>query len=99
MKGGVSGLPSAVVIAPGTDGEAVFKECVSYYGPLPEGEIVSLRSGGGGGWGDPLRRDPERVLADVRNGFISIENAKAAYGVTVIEDQEGWRVDQELKTQ
>jgi|TARA_B100000315_G_scaffold259239_1_gene314460 N-methylhydantoinase B len=95
MKGGVSGLPSAVVIAPGTDSEAVFKECVSYYGPLREGEIVSLRSGGGGGWGDPLKRDPERVLADVRNEFISVEEARASYGVTVLEGQDGWRVDKE----
>ena len=94
MKGGNSGLPSAVVIAPGTDSEAVFNECVSYYGPLPEDEIVSLRSGGGGGWGDPRGRDPERVLGDVRNGFIGAEEARTHYGVTVIEDQDGWRVDE-----
>ncbi len=93
MKGGDSGLPSATVIAPGTDSEAVFRECVSYYGPLREGEIVSLRSGGGGGWGEPLKRDPERVLSDVRNGFISAEEAKRTYGIDVIEGQDGWRVD------
>jgi N-methylhydantoinase B len=39
---------------------------------------------GGAGWGDPLERDPDRVLADVRDGKVSVDAARAEYGVVVI---------------
>ena len=45
--------------------------------------MVSLRSSGGGGWGDPLERDPEEVLADVRDGYLTPEAAEGDYGVVV----------------
>ena len=35
------------------------------------GDIVRIETGGGGGWGHPFDREPERVLADVRGGFVS----------------------------
>ena len=38
---------------------------------------------GAGGWGNPYKRDPEHVLRDVRNGFVSIEAAKQLYGVVI----------------
>jgi N-methylhydantoinase B len=53
---------------------------------LVRGEKVSLRTGGGGGWGSPLERDPELVLLDVRNEYITPEQAREIYGV-VIEDK------------
>ncbi len=43
---------------------------------------------GGGGWGDPRQRAPERVLADVRDGYVSIEKAREAYGVVISGDPE-----------
>ena len=46
---------------------------------------------GAGGWGDPLERDPERVVKDVRNEFVSLEAAAAEYGVIV--DPRTWAVD------
>ena len=52
---------------------------------------------GGGGWGDPLERDPERVLVDVRDGYVTTAGAREDYGVVVIgdpdQDPEGLRVD------
>jgi N-methylhydantoinase B len=51
--------------------------------PLKAGDIFRLDTPGGGGYGDPLRRDPERVLADVREGFVSPKAAEREYGVTV----------------
>ncbi len=51
--------------------------------PLLEGDAVVLRSAGGGGWGDPLARTPEAVLADVRLGYITVEDAREVYGVVV----------------
>jgi N-methylhydantoinase B len=50
--------------------------------------------GGGGGFGSPLERDPERVLADVRSGYVSLESARRDYGVVIREEGRRYRVDQ-----
>ena len=42
-----------------------------------------VRTGGGGGWGDPLERDPAMVAEDVSEGFISVAAAKKSYGVVL----------------
>jgi N-methylhydantoinase B len=44
---------------------------------------------GGAGWGDPLERDPDRVLADVRDGKVSVEAARAEYGVVLAQHGAG----------
>ena len=44
---------------------------------------LELISGGGGGWGDPLDRDPEWVLRDVCDDVISVEAARDTYGVVL----------------
>ena len=49
--------------------------------PLKKGDIVRMESSGGGGYGDPLSRDPDRVLRDVTLGYISSDQADARYGV------------------
>ena len=51
--------------------------------PMQEGDIIVLQSAGGGGYGDPLTRDPEAVLEDVVEGYVSVEQAKESYGVIV----------------
>lgn len=57
-------------------------------GDFEPGETLSVRTGGGGGFGDPLERDPEAVLADVRDGYVSREAARKEYGVVVTVDNE-----------
>jgi N-methylhydantoinase B len=52
--------------------------------PLRSQAIV--RTGGGGGWGDPLERDPEAVRRDVIEEFISPESARDDYGVVLLAD-------------
>jgi N-methylhydantoinase B len=47
------------------------------------GELIQLWGGGGGGFGDPLERDPELVLADVAAGLVSPERARDVYGVVI----------------
>jgi N-methylhydantoinase B len=42
----------------------------------------------GGGWGDPLDREPERVVVDVRDGYVTVEGAARDYGVVVVGDPE-----------
>ena len=51
--------------------------------PVPAGSEVIIRTGAGGGWGDPYRRQPEHVLNDVRMGLVSIKHASDAYGVVI----------------
>jgi N-methylhydantoinase B len=58
----------------------------------PPGDLVLFKSGGGGGWGDPLDRDPQAVVDDVRNEYVSIEGAERDYGV-VITNGVGFAVD------
>ena len=48
---------------------------------IPPGDRLRLEMAGGGGFGDPRERDPERVAEDVRNGFVSIESAGRDYAV------------------
>jgi len=50
---------------------------------LRPGDIITLFSSGGGGWGNPLERDPEMVAEDVLNGIISIDSATQVYGVVI----------------
>ena len=52
---------------------------------LDPNEVVSVQTPGGGGYGDPLERDPQAVLADVRDGKVSAAKAAEEYGV-VIDD-------------
>jgi N-methylhydantoinase B len=54
--------------------------------PVQKDSEVIVRTGGGGGWGDPLERDPERVRWDVIEEFVSREAARDQYGVVLRED-------------
>ncbi|QCN97071.1 hydantoinase B/oxoprolinase family protein (plasmid) [Azospirillum argentinense] len=51
-----------------------------------DGQRVRLETPGGGGWGDPLRRDAEAVARDVRLGYLGAEAARCAYGVALTDD-------------
>ncbi|MEC7538644.1 MAG: hydantoinase B/oxoprolinase family protein, partial [Pseudomonadota bacterium] len=55
---------------------------------LRRGDILRLQTGGGGGWGHPYDREPERVLADVLAQFVSRESALEDYGVVLSTDGE-----------
>jgi len=58
--------------------------------PVEEGSIVMVRSAGGGGYGDPLDRDAQRVADDVREGYVSAKAARELYGLAL---DNGGRVD------
>ncbi|MEJ2164082.1 MAG: hydantoinase B/oxoprolinase family protein [Desulfobacterales bacterium] len=47
------------------------------------GDRIVLRTAGGGGYGNPKQRDPQKVARDVREGFIDIQRARAQYGVVI----------------
>jgi N-methylhydantoinase B len=56
---------------------------LTQFGP---GDVVVMDAAGGGGYGDPLERDPELVENDVADGYVSLERAKADYGVVINPD-------------
>jgi N-methylhydantoinase B len=66
---------------------------------LLKGDIVSIRSGGGGGWGSPLERDPKLVQLDVKNRYISLELAREVYGVVLdpVALEINWTATEELR--
>jgi N-methylhydantoinase B len=83
-KGGHPGRLSEVILDPGTQRERrISKIDVLRMQP---GDSVQVMSAGGGGFGHPFERDPDRVLVDVLDEFISVEHAAEVYGVVITDD-------------
>jgi len=57
---------------------------------VPADTVVTVELPGGGGYGPPAARDPARVLEDVREGYVSLDQARAQYGVAI--DPDSWTV-------
>lgn len=84
VLGGRAGSQSSFLLNPGTDREVNLGNTdILKIGP---GDVVHVGSGGAGGWGDPLERDPEAVLTDVRRHLVSPEAAARDYGVVLGDD-------------
>ncbi|MEM2793909.1 MAG: hydantoinase B/oxoprolinase family protein, partial [Candidatus Methanomethylicia archaeon] len=64
-------------------------------------DIFIIRTAGGGGYGDPLERDPEQVLIDLENKYITPEQAIRDYGVVIIDGkidyEETYRLRRKLR--
>jgi N-methylhydantoinase B len=90
LFGGQAGRRAEYVLNP--DGEAR-RLGAKVTVELTPGDVVSYRTCGGGGYGDPFARDSERVLADVQQGKLSLERAREAYGVVLEGEAPAWRVD------
>ncbi len=91
IYGGLDGRVARYLMNP--DGENcrnVGSKSTFYTSPA---DIVSIQTPGGGGYGDPFERDPAAVLADAREGKISLEKARQIYGVAI--NPETWQVDRE----
>jgi len=63
--------------------------------PVGCGDTASVQCAGGGGVGDPRQRDPAFVLADVQGGYVSRAAAEDVYGVVLVDEVGGLRVDAE----
>jgi N-methylhydantoinase B len=81
LYGGKNGAPSKSIINPDTENRHIGKIDVR----IKKGDVYRLITSGGGGWGDPLERDPKMVLDDVRNEKVSVKRAREAYGVIINE--------------
>lgn len=62
------------------------------------GDTITVLSAGGGGWGNPLERDPIAVIDDVRNQMLSVEKAREWYGVVINNEQVDISATKELRT-
>jgi N-methylhydantoinase B len=92
MEGGRDGRPGDIWINPDTEHAKRLPTRYADY-PLKEGDIFRLDTPGGGGYGDPLERPAESVLADVREGFVSPEVAERDYGVVLKREGSNLVVD------
>jgi N-methylhydantoinase B len=71
-----------VVIDPGGPNERVV-DALADAEPVRAGEVIRIRTTGGGGWGDPLTRPYDEVARDVAWGKVSVDGARDDYGVIV----------------
>lgn len=83
LNGGRDGAPSDSLLR--RPGEEAFEHVELTRHPVPAGTDARLVTAGGGGWGNPLERDPEKVRDDVVEGYVSIDAARDDYGVVLSE--------------
>ncbi len=96
MRGGTADVPTDDYELAGqvpVGGELILEHQTRGVSVLHEGDILAASTNGGGGYGDVLERDPEAVVADVRNAVISAETARRVYGV--VFDFESGLLDEE----
>jgi N-methylhydantoinase B len=89
LYGGKHGGSSWNIVNPGTTTERILKTKVS--DSLLPGDMIRHIQPGGGGWGDPLDREPSAVLRDVLSEKVSRQRAEELYGVVI--DVKGSKVD------
>jgi N-methylhydantoinase B len=93
VKGGRAGAPFRVTIDPGGPNERELDGLVDDE-PVRAGEVIRIRTTGGGGWGDPYERDVALVRRDVLWGKVSRGGAADDYGVVVEGPDDDPRVDE-----
>lgn len=98
IAGGKPGAPNRLQLRVGGPMEEAGQ--TSRLVPHEAGEAIAYHYGGGGGWGDPLDRDPEKVLEDVLDEYVSERSAREDYGVVLTGSLEALdlAVDQEATT-
>lgn len=80
LEGGEPGQVARTLLNPHGEARQLSSKGVAQ---LKKGDVVSIQLAGGGGYGSPMDRDPEAVLADVLDGFVSPGAARERYGVVL----------------
>jgi len=80
LFGGRSGWLARTVLNPGPGEEVIHGKASADF---RSGDVISFQQSGAGGYGPPFERDPERVLQDVLDGYVSRQQAREAYGVVI----------------
>lgn len=92
VKGGKAGRPFQVTVDPGGPNEREV-DALADDEPVRAGEVIRIRTTGGGGWGDPLERDVALVVRDVLWGKVSLAGAHGDYGVVVVGSRDAPSAD------
>ncbi|MFF9073548.1 hydantoinase B/oxoprolinase family protein [Streptomyces sp. NPDC014872] len=82
IEGGLPSVPHGVWLNKGTEEERFLGSVFSNV-TVESGDTFTRPSAGGGGYGDPLERDPRLVVEDVIDGYVSLERAAKDYGVVI----------------
>ncbi len=82
IAGGLPGAPNRLTIRYESNDPFVVRHTADWV-PIAAGQKINYDYGGGGGWGDPLGRDPVAVLDDVLDEYVSIEGAGRDYAVVL----------------
>jgi N-methylhydantoinase B len=96
INGGLPSMPHGLALRRSGAAEDDWLGSVFSDVPLKRGDVFARPTAGGGGFGDPLQRDPEMVREDVIDGYVSIGRARKDYGVVieaVDEEMCDYRVD------
>jgi N-methylhydantoinase B len=88
VRDGQAGRPFQVVIDAGGPNERTV-DALADSEPVRAGEIIRIRTTGGGGWGDPLERPYAEVLRDVAWGKVSLAGAWDDYAVRIVDGADG----------
>ena len=80
LQGGATGAPSYNILNPG-EGQRVLTTMGT--APMRRGDLIRHELASGGGWGDPLERDPAMVLADFLDEKVTAGHARQVYGVVI----------------
>ncbi len=83
LGGGRAGQGNAVALRLGGTWKTDFPNAKVLVAQIKPGDAFRLRSGGGGGYGDPLERPVADVREDVRQGYVSVHEAAEFYGVVI----------------
>jgi N-methylhydantoinase B len=86
VNGGLAGRPFEVTVDLGGPDERVV-DALADAEPVRAGQVVRIRTTGGGGWGDPLDRPYDEVARDVAWGKVSVEGARSSYGVVLAGEE------------
>ena len=97
LFGGKDGSPSWNILNPAGE-KRILPVLMMEVRKLKRGDVFYHVMSGGGGYGNPMDRDPERVLKDVREEKVSSDQAREAYGVVITEGLQGFRVDDPATT-
>lgn len=84
VAGGSPGERARVILNQGTPGEKDLGKLDIFH--ARPGDVVTIMTPGGGGFGDPLERDPDAVLQDIQLGYVSEEAAFNDYGVVIVDE-------------
>jgi N-methylhydantoinase B len=85
LNGGLNGGCGRFLLNPNTPEEKTIPSKISEI-LVGEGEVISIQTAGGGGFGSPLERDPELVAHDCLQDKISYQDARNRYGVALTEE-------------